>query len=85
MWNSELWEEQRDFCDRTEKQKENVFNLTMTQAVLTLGRQSATKLQFREGDFAMLNKKEWLEKGDYMDDKARRQTEPRGITVIRII
>lgn len=38
MWNSELWEEQRDFCDRTEKQKENVFNLTMTQTVLTLGR-----------------------------------------------
>ena len=33
----------------------------------------------------MLNKKEWLEKGDYMDDKARRQTEPRRITVIRII
>ena len=69
MWNTELWEEERDFCDRAEEQKREIFNLAMTQTVHALGKQWAVaKFHFKRR-FAMLNKKEWMEKGDYLDEQ----------------
>lgn len=38
MWNAELWEDQRDYCEVTEQQKRAIFDMTMTQAVHALGR-----------------------------------------------
>ena len=38
MWNDELWEENRDFCDVAEQQKRAVFDVTMTQIVHALGK-----------------------------------------------
>lgn len=38
MWNTELWEDQRDFCDNAEQQRQTIFNMTMTQTVHALGK-----------------------------------------------